>query len=122
VSLPPWQAEASTPQTKPSREPSLFADPLLPDVSRVHRAQGRLDQRIALLRHIEALRLYAAEHNGTLPANLSDIPVPLPDDPFTGKPFRYQVQGRTAHLRGSPPPGAEKDPAFNVHYEVTLKN
>ena len=38
----------------------------------VRRAQGRLDQRIALLRHVEALRLYAAEHDGTLPAKLSD--------------------------------------------------
>ena len=71
----------------------------------VRRAQARLDQRIALLRHVEALRLYAAEHDGTLPANLSDISVPLPDDPFTGKPFRYEVDGDTAHLRGSPPAG-----------------
>jgi hypothetical protein len=47
--------------------------------------------------------------------------VPLPDDPFTGKPFRYELIGTTAHLRGSPPPGMEKEPAFNIHYEVTLQ-
>ena len=76
----------------------------------VRRAQARLDQRIALLRHVEALRLYAAEHDGALPANLSEISVPLPDDPFTGKPFRYEVTGDTAHLRGTPPPGAENEP------------
>ena len=70
----------------------------------------RLDQRIALLRHVEALRLYAAEHDGTLPAKLSEISVPLPDDPFTGKPFRYEVAGDTAHLRGSPPLGEEQEP------------
>ena len=84
-------------------------------------AQGRLDQRIALLRHVEALRLYAAEHEGTLPAKLSDIAVPLPDDPVTGKPFRYEATGNTAHLRGSPPTGLENVPVFNIHYEVTLQ-
>jgi hypothetical protein len=47
--------------------------------------------------------------------------VPLPDDPFTGKPFRYNLSGATAHLRGSPPPGREKESVFNVHYEVTVQ-
>ena len=70
----------------------------------------RLDQRIALLRHVEALRLYAAEHDGTLPAKLSEVSVPLPDDPFTGKPFRYEVTGNTAHLRGSSAAGRGKEP------------
>ena len=84
-------------------------------------AQARLDQRIALLRHVEALRLYAAEHDGALPAKLSDVAVPLPDDPFTGKPFRYEVTGNTAHLRGTPPSAEAKNPSFNLHYEVTLQ-
>ena len=81
----------------------------MPAVATVRRAQGRLEQRIALLRHVEALRLYAAGHKGAWPASLSAIPVPLPDDPFTGKPFRYEVIGKTAHLRGTPPRGAEND-------------
>jgi hypothetical protein len=46
--------------------------------------------------------------------------VPLPDDPLTGKPFRYEVIGNTAQLRGQPPAGEEKNAEFNVHYEVTL--
>jgi hypothetical protein len=45
----------------------------------------------------------------------------LPDDPLTGKPFRYELAGDTAHLRGQPPAGEEKDPDFNLHYEVTLR-
>ena len=73
------------------------------------------------MRHVEALRLYAADHHGTFPAKLSEIPVPLPDDPFTGKPFRYEVSGTTAHLRGSPPASMETDPAYKLHYEVTLQ-
>ncbi len=80
----------------------------MPAVRNVRQAQARVDQRIALLRHVEALRLHAAEHNGTLPAKLSDVAVPLPDDPVTGKPFRYEVIGNTAHLRGSPPAGPGK--------------
>ena len=47
--------------------------------------------------------------------------MPLPDDPFTGKPFRYEVQGVTAHLRGSPPPGEGDEPRLNIHYELTLR-
>ena len=120
INLPAWQAEAVGTLYKRTNEPALFE--FVPAVDEVVRARGRLDQRIALLRHVEAVRLYAAEHNGTLPAKLSDVTVPLPDDPFTGKPFRYEVNGTSAHLRGSPPPGMEKDPAFNVHYEVTLQN
>jgi hypothetical protein len=121
TSLPIWQAEALASQTMPTREPALFANDLIPEVSNMLRVKGRLEQRLALLRHVEALRLYAAEHNGVLPPKLSDVTVPLPDDPFTGKPFRYEVAGDTAHLRGTPPSGMEKDPAYNVHYQVILR-
>jgi hypothetical protein len=121
ITLPAWQYEADIAGTPSKKEPALFADALVPAVFTVRRAQGRLEQRIALLRHVEALRLYAAGHEGAWPAGLSAVPVPLPDDPFTGKPFRYEVIGETAHLRGSPPPGMENDPAYRVHYEVTLQ-
>jgi hypothetical protein len=120
TNLPTWQYEALVARIKPAKEEALF-DSLLPALLKVRRAQARLDQRVALLRHVEALRMYAAEHDGKLPEKLSDIAVPLPDDPFTGKPFRYEVDGTTAHLRGSPPPGDEKNPAYNVHYEVTIR-
>ncbi len=94
---------------KESAAGGLFAD-LLPDVARVRRTQARVEQRVALLRHVEALRLYAAAHDGRPPAQLSDCAVPLPADPFTGQPFRYETNGATAHLRGG-----------GVHYEVTIK-
>jgi hypothetical protein len=94
---------------------------LIPAGIKVRRAQARLEQRIALLRHVEALRMYAAAHDGKLPARLSDFPVPLPNDPFTGKPFRYEVAGDTAHFRGSPPASEAKVPAYNVHYQVTVR-
>lgn len=126
MTLPSWQFEPLFKEMKPKimpnkKHPALFADLLLPAVQKVHRAQGRLEQRIALLRHVEALRMYAAEHHGDLPAKLSEIALPLPNDPFTGKPFRYELIGKTAHLRGTPPPAMAKEPLFNVHYEVTIQ-
>ena len=121
LKLPFWQVEALTAPIKSKSPPALFADELVPALRSVRLAQTRVDQRIALLRHIEALRLHAAEHNGALPAKLSDVSVPLPVDPVTGKPFRYEVTGNAAHLRGSAPAGQEKVPPFNIHYVVTLQ-
>jgi hypothetical protein len=110
LALAPWQIDLVGAGDEAGGGPF---DALLPDVVKVRRMQARLEQRIALLRHVEALRLYAAAHAGKLPAQLSDCGVPLPADPFTGKPFRYQVDGATAHLRGSP--------AHRAHYQVTIR-
>jgi hypothetical protein len=125
INLPPWQFEPMYSQVAPQilrnkAKPAIFADLFLSAVHKVHRRQWQLEQRIALLQHVEALRMYAAEHNGTLPATLAEISVPLPNDPFTGKPFHYEVSGNTAHLRGTPPDAEKKNAAFNVHYEVTI--
>ncbi len=121
MSFPAWQVEMLAVQNKSKKTPALFADLLVPITVNARRAQARVDQRIALLRHIEAVRLHAAERDGALPAKLSDVLVPLPVDPFTGKPFRYELAGDTAHLRGTPPPGQENVPAFNIHYEVIVQ-
>ena len=123
LNLPTWEAIElldKLPKVKPAKESALFQG-MLPALQKVRRAQGRLEQRVALLRHVEALRLYAAGHDGKLPERLTEVGVPLPVDPFTGKPFRYEVKDGTAHLRGSPPPGDEKNPAYNIHYEITIR-
>jgi hypothetical protein len=116
--LPHWQMESLAAQVQ--FKPHAMFDDLLPSTIKVPRAQARLEQRIALLRHVEAIRLYAAAHDGKLPAELSDVGVPLPVDPFTGKPFLYKVEGQTASIQGCPPQG-EKNPVFKVRYEVTIK-
>jgi hypothetical protein len=118
--LPTWQVEELISRIKPAKEEGLL-DFLVPAIQKVRKAQGRLEQRIALLRCVEALRLYAAAHDSKLPDKLSDCPVPLPDDPFTGKPFRYKLDGSTAHLRGTPPRGQEKIAGVNIHYEITIQ-
>jgi hypothetical protein len=120
MNLPTWQVEPLLRQAKPPKEPVLFDD-ALSAFHKVRQAQGRLERFIALLRHVEALRLYAAGHDGKLPEKLSDIDVPLPPDPFTGKPFLYKQEGETAHLRGRPPRGYEKFPYLNIHYAITIR-
>ncbi len=122
LSLPYWQAEAGLArEAEPKEGESFLVQGLLPAYHKVRMAQARLEQRVALLRHVEAVRIYAAENGGKVPAALSDVKVPLPEDPITGKPFHYKVEGKTAVIRGSPPKGQEQSPAYNIRYEVTIK-
>ena len=118
--LPTWKALEAMNKLPPPAKDRLFTG-LLAALNKVRIAQGRLEQRIALLRHVEAVRMYAAEHDGRLPATLDEIDLPLPVDPFTGKRFRYELQDDTAHLRGTPPKGHEDVGAYNLHYEITIR-
>jgi hypothetical protein len=114
LNLPLWELGS---QAGADPTDALFAD-LLPNVVTLRRARAQLDQEVALLRIVEALRLHAAAHEGRLPARLTDIGVPMPVDPVTGKPFDYDAEGATAHLRGPAPGGATA--GADVHYAVTL--
>jgi hypothetical protein len=107
LSVAPWQIDV--PAAGKKHAAGLFAD-LLPDAVHMRRTQARLEQRIALLRAIEAIRLYAADHGDKLPDKLAEISVPLVDDPFTGKPFVYNVEVSTAILNGQ-----------DRRYELTIK-
>ena len=85
--------------------PLAFFVAMQPSVQAAMFGQLRLDRRVAILRIIEALRLYTTAHNGALPESLSQITeVPVPDDPATGKPFEYHLSGNSATL-SSPPAG-----------------
>ena len=102
------------------REIIPIASLLLPAVGKVRDASVRSQRRIDLLRVIEALRLYAAEHDGKLPAALDDIKdVPIPADPVSGKPFGYKLEGGTATLDAPPPPGMRWD-VLGARYEITI--
>ena len=120
VGLAPWQIDALSNAEKGTGSDGLLSD-LLPAVVKLRQVQGRFEQRIALLRHVEALRMYAADHENKWPEKLTDIALPLPVDPFTGKAFPYEVEGTTAHLRGSSPKGEEKNPVYKIHYVVTVR-
>lgn len=102
------------------REIVPLASLLLPAIGSVHAASARSDRRIALLQTVEALRLYAAAHDGQLPAKLSDVTeAPIPIDPMTGQAFAYRANNSTAVLEAMPPPGMAAD-SFGYRYEITL--
>lgn len=72
---------------------------LLPAMQKALRVQARIDRKIAAQRVIEALRAFAAAHEGHLPERLEEIhEVPVPLDPGTGSPFEYHRDGDTATL------------------------
>ncbi len=93
---------------------------LLPAVLKVKEAQVRLDQRVAFLRTMEAIRLHAHANGGTLPKSLELLTVPVANDPVTGAPFAYTVTGDTAKLHGANPQrGNERS---NRHYVIRIAN
>ncbi|HVA49090.1 MAG TPA: hypothetical protein VNH11_22195 [Pirellulales bacterium] len=108
-------AERFHEQSARRREIVPLAHWLLPAIQAAMHAQTRNEQVFALSRTIEALRLYAAGHDGRLPKQLADITeAPVPDDPATGGPFTYRLSGDTAVLEGTLPPG------LHVRYEITV--
>lgn len=117
LALAPWQIDT----VRPERPQAGLFDDLLPKVVELRCEQARLEQRIALLRHVEALRLYAAAHEGRLPSRLEDVRVPLPADPFTGRPFAYAAEGPVARVRGAGATAAEMPAALKTQYEVTVR-
>jgi hypothetical protein len=120
LTLPYWQAEAAAATEPPARRGEMpFGQTFLTSL-KGRASQARLAQRIALLRLVEAIRLYAAAHEGLPPAQLADLTVPAPTDPMTGKPFPYKVEGQTVMIQGTPPRG-EAGATFKVRYEVTIK-
>jgi hypothetical protein len=93
---------------------------MVPAVMRVRQANARIDQRVAYLRVVEAIRLHAHEHGGKPPASLDEVKMPLPLDPVTGKPFTYSIKdGDVAVLHGGNPRLAE--PKWNREYEIHLR-
>ena len=97
-----------------------FFTVLLPALYRVAFIQARLDRHIALLRTVEAIRMFAADHSGQLPGSLTDITaVPIPFDPVTGKDFIYsRTDGRHARLEAPVSPAESKRRPV---YELTLR-
>ncbi len=90
-----------------------LAQMFIPAMSALRVAQARMQQRIAMLQTIEAIRMYAAEHDGQLPSKLSDLPVPIPNDPLADAPLMYELQGAVATLSGRS--------AGNFGYRLVLK-
>ena len=94
--LPYWQAKPLLDRAddnlrsvaRECKEPLPIASTLLPATGAARTAFARLEQRIAILRVIEALRLYGAASGGQLPKRLEDVSeVPIPVDPSPANRF-----------------------------------
>ncbi len=125
--IPYWQAVG--PLTKAERtldgesgrrEILPLARLLVPAVNVARSATVRLDRKLAALATVEAIRMYAADHDGKLPAALADITaVPVPIDPVTGKSFDYEYKGKVATLIG-PVAHGRRGKDYEFRYELTI--
>jgi hypothetical protein len=91
---------------------------MMPALQAARSADVRLQRDLAALRVIEALRMYASEHDGKLPASLDDIKqVPVPSNPATDKAFTYRLEGATAILEL---PASEGITGGNRRFEIQI--
>jgi hypothetical protein len=100
------------------KSPLRFFVEMIAAVQSVHRANARLDRKLAMLRVVEALRLHAGLV-GRLPDSLEQIKVvPVPIDPLSGEEFHYELKGDTAELISMP---REKDKWLRLTYRIALR-
>jgi hypothetical protein len=119
LAVPVWQVPAVE-FSKDTRS-GVFG-PLAPAILKVSIARSRVQQQIGMLQAVEGLRAFAAANGGRLPGTLDEVGLPLPTDPFTGRPFRYELVNGVGTVRGMPLPGRENDATLNRMYEVTVRN
>jgi hypothetical protein len=84
----------------------------------------KIEREIDALRVVEALRNYAAAHHSQLPDSLEKITeVPVPNDPFTGKPFHYELKEGVATIsaEGIKLSDPERE-VGTIRYHVRIRN
>lgn len=83
------------------------------------RISNRADNTLNGLQCVEAIRHFAATHNGQLPEKLSDISqMDVPKDVVSGKEFEYRRTSQGAVLKSAMPEGG--GPKDVVHYVIVL--
>jgi hypothetical protein len=86
------------------------------------RSRAKLERRIDFLRCVEAIRAYAAAHDGKLPGSLEDVKdLPIPIDPVTGKAFVYKKDGDTVTLESPEVPRPRRSHFDDLSLEFTIK-
>jgi hypothetical protein len=100
-------------------EPVRLAQLMVPAINKVMLTQVRLERKVAALRVIEALRIYAANHHGRLPERLDQInEVPVPLDPGTNQAFQYRMADGKAVLESRIP--GEPLATSGLRYSISL--
>jgi hypothetical protein len=83
-------------------QPKNFFLDVLPTFHRAAWTLASTDRQLAAMTAVEAIRSFAAANGGKLPAKLEDVSdTPVPDNPATGLPFDYGVDGDTATISDS---------------------
>lgn len=107
---------------QPSNPFFVLAEPL----QRFVITNARCDRMTAGLCAVEAIRAYAARHNGQLPPTLDAVgdDTPPPTNPTTGKPFDYRVEGDTAILSdaGANIGNGEKIMSYPMEYVIRIRH
>lgn len=126
ASLPYWLAIPGlvAADERHQSEPALNRlEPLqsfMPSFGNNLRAHIACERRTAMLRCVEAIRLYAHANKGQLPRTLDDTAsiAPCPLDPATGKPFDYRVESGVAIISGWTHPSAMR--SLGYQYVVRM--
>jgi len=93
---------------------------LAPAHDRARVISKRLTNNLNGLQCVEAIKHYAATHDGQLPETLSDISqMEVPKDVMSGKAFEYRLTSAGAVLKSVMPEGG--GPKDMVHYVIVLK-
>jgi len=103
VGLAEWDRQF----TQEGRDSEAFpvASILLPAVGAARIAVARHERELELARMVEAIRIHAATHEGRLPHGLDEITdVPVPTDPFWGKPFQMTRDNDAVVIESAPVP------------------
>lgn len=111
--MPFWEAEAEFNKAKGQEKPLdeltsavRLAVAYQPDLYQVARSRADIRRKLGALRIIEAIRLYAASHDGQLPQSLGQAEVPIPEDAMTGQAFPYRLERNVGVLEETAPDGA----------------
>jgi hypothetical protein len=121
--LPVYQTAKGTAHADEELAAALKQQPLNPLLKLLPRARraryvfARTERHIAMLRTIEAIRDFAAHHEGRPPKALSEITdLPMPMDPISGKAFEYSSDGQTTSLAA--PAAADAPRMMEWKYEL----
>jgi hypothetical protein len=129
MNVAPWEARAGMytvfKDIKAEGVPgNILVRLLIPAVEKVYDARIRIERTADYLRCAEALRMYAATHDGKAPEKLEDVKLPLPLDSATGQGFGkfYKVEADGTAVLEIPPPPPIALPSFGRRFELTPKH